>query len=57
MLHTLAYILQDAVDLLLAPVHLAIHDAWWSDQVSIHFILYSSNLYLSKGELWETDCL
>ena len=57
MLHILANTDQDAVGLLLAPVQLAIHDAGWSDQVSIHFVVYSSNLYLSKGELWETDCL
>lgn len=56
MLHILANIAQDAVGLLLAPVQLAIHNAWWSDQVSIHLVIYSSNLFLSKGELWETDC-
>lgn len=44
MLHILANIVQDVVGLLLAHVRLAFHDAWWSDQVSTHFVVYSSSL-------------
>lgn len=54
MLHILANIVQDVFGLLLAHVRLAFRDAWWSDQVSTHFVVYSSNLYLFKEELWET---
>lgn len=40
MLDILANIVQDAVGLLLDPVQLAIHDAWWSNKVSIYFVVY-----------------